>query len=146
MKEDKTLKIFFDSNIIIDALSGRKESSFSLELVKMVFAGTIKGYLATKQITDIYYVLRRYQFTEKERVELLKVIVKYFVLIPTLSSDIKYSLNKIKEGDFEDYLLDNICKVSCCDYLVTSNISDFEYSRNNIITPKDLVTILNINE
>lgn len=146
MKEDKTLRIFFDSNIIIDALSERKESAFSLELVKMVFAGTIKGYLATKQITDIYYVLKRYQFTEKERVELLKVIAKYFVLIPTLSSDIKYSLNNFKEGDFEDYLLDNICKVNCCDYLVTSNISDFEYSRNNIITPKDLVTILNISE
>ena len=146
MKEDKITKVFFDSNIIIDALSQRKDSNFSLSLVKMVFAGSIKGYLATKQITDIYYVLKRYQFTEKERVELLNVIAKYFILIPTLSSDIKYSLANFSEGDFEDYLIDNMCKVNCCDCLVTSNTSDFINSRNVIITPKELVTLLEMNE
>ena len=145
MKEARIPKIFFDSNVIIDALSERKNSQYSLELVKMVFNGKIKGFLATKQITDIYYVLKRYEFSEKERTDLLSLVSKYFILIPTLSSDIKYALSTYKEGDFEDYLLDNICKVNCCDYLVTSNELDFKKSRNVVITPKDLVTILEVN-
>lgn len=140
------MKVFFDSNVIIDALSERKESFYSLNLVKKVILGSIKGYLATKQITDIYYVLKRYGFTSEERVKLLKVITTYFQLLPTLSSDIKYSIEKYQEGDFEDFVIDNICKVNCCDYFVTSNTADFENSRNVVFAPKDLITILEAGE
>lgn len=140
------MKVFFDSNVIIDALSERKESFYSLNLVKKVILGSIKGYLATKQITDIYYVLKRYGFTSEERVKLLKVITTHFQLLPTLSSDIKYSIEKYQEGDFEDFVIDNICKVNCCDYLVTSNTEDFENSRNVVFAPKDLIAILEAGE
>ena len=61
MKEDK-LSIFFDSNVIIDALTGRSRSSASLFLCKQAILGHIKGYVATKQITDIAYVLKKYHF------------------------------------------------------------------------------------
>lgn len=140
------MKVFFDSNVIIDALSERKESFYSLKLVKKVILGSLEGYVATKQITDIYYVLKRYGFTSEERIKLLKVITTYFQLLPTLSSDIKYSIEKYQEGDFEDFVIDNICKVNCCDYLVTSNAADFENSRNVIFAPKDLITILEAGE
>lgn len=140
------MKVFFDSNVIIDALSERKESFYSLNLVKKVILGSIKGYLATKQITDIYYVLKRYGFTSEERVKLLKVITTHFQLLPTLSSDIKYSIEKYQEGDFEDFVIDNICKVNCCDYFVTSNTEDFKNSTNVVFAPKDLIAILEAGE
>ena len=66
MKGDN--KYFFDSNVIIDAFSSREGSTFySRDLLRRVASGEIKGCLCSKQITDIFYVLRKYIPSAQER-------------------------------------------------------------------------------
>ena len=138
-------KIFFDSNVFIDAFASRDNSKSSVQLISKVITGEVKGYLASKQITDIYYVLKKYGLGDNRRRDILKIIVINFTVLPTLGSEISYCLSKPNLIDFEDDLLDEICKINCIQYLVTSNLKDFNKSRNFVIEPKNLMTILNSN-
>ena len=54
------MKVLFDSNVIIDSISNRKDNEAAKELLLMATSTEIEGYLCAKQITDIYYVLRKY--------------------------------------------------------------------------------------
>lgn len=137
------IKAFFDSNVFIDAFSSRDKTSSSVAIISKVITGEIKGFIASKQITDIYYVLKKYGLDEQKRKEILKVITNNFKVIPTLGSDIIYCLNHQNLKDFEDDLLDEICKVNCIQYFITSNLKDFENSKNMVIDPQNFLTIFN---
>lgn len=138
------MKIFFDTNVIIDYFTNRDNSNYSVKLVEAVVCGGIKGVLCTKQFTDIYYCLRRYEVNSEIRIEALKILYNYFEVLPTLNSDIKNSLYNCDQTDFEDFLLEEISKVNCMDYFVTNNVKDFRNSKNVIFTPKDLCLLLNL--
>lgn len=140
------LKIFFDSNVIIDALAER-DTSFkkSKDLVRYVVAKKVDGYITAKQITDIYYVIKHYFSSEEKRRYIIKTIIETFEILPTTKSDIQYCLHT-KMKDLEDALIDEVCKVNCMDYLVTNNVKDFEGAKSCIATPEQLVTLLDINQ
>ncbi|MCQ2742303.1 MAG: PIN domain-containing protein [Bacilli bacterium] len=135
------MKVFFDTNVIIDALTERENSSVSCrKLLKMAASGQISGYLCSKQITDIYYVLRRYIPAESTRQELIKTLIEIFTILPLGANDLLKSLSGTL-NDYEDSVLDSICKTYCMDYLVTSNIGDFCKSSNVVIKPSDLLEL-----
>ena len=138
------MKVFFDTNVILDALTERDNSYRpSQRLVRYVVSGSITGYISAKQLTDIYYCLKKYFSDEKQRRKLIRVILDTFEIIPTLKSDIRYCLNSdIK--DLEDALIDEICHVNCIDYLVTNNVKDFQKGKSVLFTPEQLVTILEV--
>lgn len=140
MKEGR-MSIFFDSNVIVDALTGRSRSGASLFLCKQAILGNIKGYIATKQITDIAYVLRKYHFTSGDINSFLSVIMNNFIVLPTLPSDINYVLQNAKMKNFEDAILDEIAHVNCVKFFVTNNVKDFDNSRNVISTPEEIMNL-----
>lgn len=140
------MHVFFDSNVIIDGLTCRDQSyKPSRYLLVCAASGRIKGFISAKQITDIYYVLKHYFRIESERRRAIKMICDIFEILPTMKSDIQYCLNT-KTKDLEDALIDEVCKVNCVDYLVTNNIKDFENAKSTIITPQQLVSLLEINK
>ena len=140
------MKVLFDTNVIIDALTERDLTyRHSKELVRYVISGAIKGFITAKQITDLYYIARNYFSTEMSRRQFIKLVVNTFEVIPTTKSDIVYCLNS-KMKDLEDALIDEVYSVNCIDYLVTNNAKDFEGAKSVIITPEQLVTILEVNQ
>ena len=140
------MKVFFDSNVIIDGLSARDYSYRpARDLLILATNKTINGFITAKQITDIYYVLKHYYSTEGERRNAIRIISTIFEIIPTMKSDIDYCINS-KMKDLEDALIDEVCSVNCIDYLVTSNVKDFDNAKSTIITPQQLVALLDINK
>ena len=140
------MKVFFDSNVIIDALIQRDiNCRSSVELLRCVIAGKIKGYISAKQITDIYYVIRHSFKLEEDRRHFIGIIIQTFEIISTTKADINYCLNS-KMSDLEDALLDEVCSVNCIDYLVTNNVKDFAKAKSTIFTPEQLLTLIEINK
>lgn len=136
------MKLLFDTNIILDALSKRDYNyKPSKQLITYVVCGVIKGYLSAKQITDIYYSLRKYYSEESKRRAAIKTIVNTFEILPSTKSDINYCLNS-KMSDLEDALLDEVCTVNCINALVTNNIKDFERAKSTIFTPSDVLSLI----
>ena len=140
------MKVFFDSNVIIDGLSERDYNYRpSRDLLRLATNKTIRGFITAKQITDIYYILKHYYSNESERRNAIRIISNIFEIIPTMKSDIDYCINS-KMKDLEDALIDEVCTVNCIDFLVTNNIKDFKNAKSTIITPQELVTLLKINQ
>ena len=139
-------KIFFDSNVILDALTERDQDyKPAQKLIRLVASGSMKGYISAKQITDIYYILRKYCSEEIQRKAIIETIINTFEVIPTIKSDIQYCL-KSDINDLEDALIDEVCKVNCINYLVTNNVDDFRKGKSTAFTPNQLITILEMDQ
>ena len=136
------IKVFFHSNVIIDYISGRDAEQNSLKLVDLVVRKEIKGYLEARQLTDIFYSIRKYNKDETIKRDFINFLIDNFEIIPSLGSVIKYCIST-KMSDFEDAILYETFKINCLDYFVTSNVSDYA-NCDKAITPKELRALLDI--
>lgn len=138
------MTVFFDTNVILDALTQRDLNyKPSQRLVRYAASGRIKGFISAKQVTDLYYSLRKYCSSEEQRKSIIKTVIDTFEVIPTIKSDIAYCLSS-KINDLEDALLDEVCKVNCIGYLVTNNVKDYKEAKSVIFSPEDLLTLIEI--
>lgn len=133
------IKVFFDTNVIIDAFSSRdNDYRDSQRLVVKVINKEIVGYISSKQITDIYYVLRKYVPNEEIKRQIIKDIVESFNVLPLLPSDVSISL-KSDMPDFEDAVLEEAVSVNRIPFIVTHNVKHFEKARAMVFPPSDLI-------
>jgi len=136
MKEDN-IKVLFDSNIIIDIFTNRDGAKDSIECLMKMASGDFTGYVLSKQITDIYYVLRKY-FDSERRKEIIAQLLLLFEVLDTSKDDILTSL--IIDGpDLEDNILISALGTNSIDYLITKNIKDFSNYRNKCKLPKEII-------
>ena len=140
------MKVLFDTNVIIDGLIERDlDYKPARQLIRYAAINKIKGYISAKQITDIYYVLRKYLENELQRKAIIKTILETFEVLPTLKSDIAYSMNS-EINDLEDALLDEVCKVNSIDYLITNNIKDYEKAKSIVLTPSQVLEFIELGD
>ena len=139
---ENKIKVFFDTNVVIDAFTLRDMNyRDSYHLMMLVLDGKIKGYICSKQITDIYYILRKYISDDAKRKSITQDISQVFEMLPLLPMDIKQSFNtEIK--DYEDAVLAEIAKVNCINFLVTQNVEDYKNSSVYAITPTELYNFI----
>lgn len=140
MKETN-IKIFFDSSVIIDAITKRENSdnlSSVLFLKAVANEANIDGYLVSKQITDIYCVLRKRVPNNDIRKSFMSFLLKAFMILPLTKEDLEKALD-INGSDYEDDVLIQIANNHNADYIVTNNIKDFKDSPIKALTPSQLL-------
>ncbi|MBQ9449637.1 MAG: PIN domain-containing protein [Acholeplasmatales bacterium] len=139
------MKVLFDSNVIIDALSERDDANkySSILFLEAVDSRIIQGYLLSKQITDIYYVLRKYKLDEEIRKDFVNLLLKTFKVIDTKPDDLLKSLF-ISGTDYEDDIIMYAALNSKVDCIVTNDIKDFKNSKVKVLTPEELVNKLDL--
>ena len=137
------MDVFVDSNVILDALTERdNDYASSQRLLYLISLGKIKGYISSNQITDIYYVLRKYVETEEKRREYIKTILSSFTVLPLLSSYFDVALAKTELKDFEDAVLEETARVNVIKFIATKNTKDFKRSRVPAVTPAEILTLI----
>lgn len=143
--ENKPLmRVFIDTNVIVDALTDRDyKSNTSVKLLQLIIEGQVKGYICNKQITDLYYILKKYISNETARRNLITTILKTFELLPLLKGDILACIHT-SINDFEDAVLEEVAKVNVIPYFVTNNTKDFKNSRVTILSPEQILTLLQL--
>ena len=139
--ENKNIKVFIDTNVIIDGLILRDHDyQPSRDLIRQIIAGKFKGYICTKQITDIYYIFRKYVQSKEKTMEYIKRISRFFEILPLLKGDILATLSK-EQKDFEDSVLAEVAKVNMIPTLVTNNVKDYEGWPLLIVSPEQFLSI-----
>lgn len=142
--ENSPIKVFVDTNVIIDALTLRDyEFKPSKALLYNITEGRIKGYICSKQITDIYYIFRKYYSKESDIRECVKKITSFFEILPLLKGDIMACL-KTTMPDFEDAIICEIAKVNMINIIVTNNIRHFENCGKMVLTPKQFIELYSL--
>ena len=142
--ENNQIKVFLDTNVIIDAIT-LKDYNYkpSKALLYNIVKGNITGYICSKQITDIYYIFRKYYQNENDIRENVKKIMSFFEMLPLLKGDLLACLNTDMK-DFEDAILCEVAKVNMIPILITNNIDHFKNSKTMALMPQQFLQMFSL--
>jgi len=136
------MKILVDTNVIIDALTGREPYREDAEQIFIFSANqTADMYITASSATDIYYLVRKYLHSTEQAKNVLAKLYELFGILDVTSSDCMEALIS-DMNDYEDAV------ISCCavrnhiDYIVTRNIKDYEKSQVHAILPDKFIKII----
>lgn len=136
------MKILIDTNIIIDALTGREPFREAAEQIFLLAANQTEDmYITASLATDIYYIIRKHLHSVEQAKSVMSKLYELFDILDVTA----YDCRKALLGDMTDYE-DSV--VSCCakrnqmDYIVTRNIKDYENSKVQAIFPSEFIKLI----
>ena len=142
--ENKQIKIFLDTNVIVDALTLRDyDYRPSQKIIRHIVAKNISGYICSKQITDIYYIFRKYFKNERDIRDAVNTIVEFSEVLPFLKGDILACL-KTEMPDFEDAIIYEVAKVNMIPIIITNNINHFRGCQTMVLTPQQFLDMFSL--
>ena len=131
-------KVFVDTDIILDMLSGREPfSNSAAQLFSAADKGRIKIYVSSLSFSNLHYILSRQYNADQSRKKLLKFKTLVSVLAVTdkiidlaLSSDFK---------DFEDGIQYFTAIENNLSILLTRNLKDYKTSGIPVMTAEQFM-------
>lgn len=138
------MKVFIDTNILIDLLGDRKPySKFAIEIFKAAEQRKIALYATTNSLATTHYLLKKY-IDEKKLRQILEGLLEYLHIVPVDEHVFRQGL-KSRHKDFEDALqmiaASGIPGITC---IVTRNLKDFIHSEVEVVSPDEFVKKLKI--
>jgi len=134
------MKVYFDTNIVIDILKRREPFYEASNRVFMhVVNGKIDGIICTSAISDIYYLSRKQYEDTKTTVSIIFDILEIIKPVDTLAADI-FCAAELSFLDFEDAVIAAIAQREKADYIITRNARDFSLSPVPAIAPDLFLT------
>ena len=142
------MNVFFDTNVILDALQNRIPwGEDSKKLIMAVADEKINGFVTAKELCDIWYLANQIHKGEdnahKTSQLYISRLTKLFGVLDTSADDIETALS-YGYNDYEDAVMIATAERYRMDMLVTRNIRDYNdnYHFCKIILPKELVQML----
>lgn len=138
------MKIFLDTNILIDFLADRPPfTTEAIEIFRRAEKGEIKLYTSTHSIATTHYILKKI-VNEKHLRFLLSEISEMVIVLDITNSILKKAL-KSAHRDFED-AVQIACAESLDDinYIISRKLKDFTTSAIPAISVQDLLNRLDI--
>ncbi len=135
------MKVFFDTNIVLDAAMEREGSEDSVRLVQAVINEEIVGTVTANTITDIHYIMRKRRGESVAR-EAVQYTLAIFDISPVDGDACSMALNE-PMADYEDAVLAVCAAREDADYIVTGDQAFLSApSPVQPMTPSDLLKIL----
>ena len=135
------MKLFLDTNVVLDVLADRKpyadDAAFVLSVVE---EGEAEGFIAAHTATTLFYLLQR-DLGQRKAKSALSDLLK-LVEVVAVDHDRLLQAMAMNWNDFEDAVQAACAAKAEVDYLVTRNPSDFAKSHLDVITPPELVAAL----
>lgn len=135
------MKALVDTNIIVDALTGREPFRETAEQIFMLAANQIEDlYITASSATDIYYLIRKYLHDSGQAKDAIAKLFELFYILDSTAEDCLEAL-LLDMKDYEDAV------ISCCasrnqmDYIVTRNIKDYRESKVQAVLPDNFIKL-----
>jgi len=138
------MKIFLDTNIVIDFLSGREPfADDAIALFQLADNHEVELIVTDLTLVNTVYVLQRLHHPIDSIYEVLNNIRPLISIVPIGEAVIDMCLRH-RSNDFEDDVQYFAAVNALADYIVTRNKKDFDFGDEAIVTPKELFSKLNI--
>lgn len=136
------LKVFIDTDVILDFLFDRKPYSESAaKVLSLCEKGMIQGYITSITISNTYYLLRKVAKHQKV-MDSLKDLLSFLNISITDKQTILDALNS-EFKDFEDALQNSSAINSDnIQILLTRNSKDYKASNLSILSSEEFLNIL----
>lgn len=136
------MRILIDTNVILDALTGRQPHFDDADkIIKLCADKKVQGYLAAHSISNIFYILRKDLPIEDRRIVLLN-LCEILEVEGVDSRKVKSALNRGDFKDLEDCIQNECAAAIKADYIVTRNKKDFENSTVLAILPQEFLDMI----
>lgn len=127
-------KIFLDSDIVIDFLTGR--APFSETILKIINASTktsIQLHVSSLTFNNVYYIISNVESKNraKKKIEKLNKLVK----VLNVGQKVIDLAIQSKFKDFEDAIQNFCASESGIEILITRNVKDYKESKLSVLTP-----------
>lgn len=129
-------KVFVDSDIVLDLLSGRQPHyDYAAELFSLADENSIKLYVSSLTFANVNYILSK----ELSAVKARKMLLKFKTLINVLSVNDKIIELALASdfSDFEDAIQYNTAIENGITTLLTRNLKDFKKADITILTAQE---------
>ena len=133
------MRIFFDTNVLLDVLIKREDEQLSESAVKAISAAKQLGaesFIATITIPTVAYVLKNKTGAEKKKT--INAFLKSFSVIDSTAKHVQFAL-KSSFDDIEDAMQYACAEEHNCDLILTRDIKDFKNSRIPCMTPMEFL-------
>lgn len=137
------MRILLDTNVLLDYFQHREGFTTSEKILQACADNSISGFVAAHSFPNMFYILRKF-YSDEERREILTNIISLLNVAEISHPLIASALSRKDFHDFEDCLQDECAAMVGADYIVTSNIKDFEKSKIKAILPEDFLQRLSI--
>ncbi len=130
------MKIFLDTNILLDLLLDRKNSYEASIILNSIDLGLFEGYISDITLVNVDYIAEK-QKKEDEIKEFLILLLETMEIC-TPDTNLIYEALNLENKDFEDniqYLLAKKCR---CDCLIT-NDKNFKFDDIEIMDSKSFI-------
>jgi predicted nucleic acid-binding protein len=134
-------KVFVDSDIVLDLLSGRQPHyKFAAELFSLADENSIKVYVSSLTFANIDYILSKQLSTGQAR----KMLLKFKTLVNVLSVNDKIiELALLSDfNDFEDAIQYNTAIENSITSLLTRNLKVYKKTEITILTAQQYLKTL----
>ena len=139
------MKILLDSNIAIDAILKNEGFYESASIVIGLSQGGIGLFISASTITDIYYIVRKAKRSKETAITLIKNLLENVDIAAVTGNEIRYAIS-LDWGDFEDAVQYAAGESIAVDYIVTRNKADFASATLPVVSPDELLALLDKSE
>jgi predicted nucleic acid-binding protein len=134
-------KLFVDTDVCIDLLSGRKPFNKTAEILfSLADNGKIKIYVSSISFANIDYVLRSQYSTTHSR----QVIGKFKTIVHVLAVDSK-TIDLAVASDFNDFedAIQYCCAIeNNLTTIITRNLKDYKKATIKVVTPETFISLV----
>ncbi len=134
-------KVFVDSDIVLDLLSGRQPHyDYAAELFSLADGNSIKLCVSSLTFANVNYILSKQLSAAQAR----KLLLKFKTLVSVLSvNDKVIELALVSDfHDFEDAIQYNTAIENSITTLLTRNLKDFKKAEIAILTAQQYLRII----
>ena len=133
------MKIFFDTNVILDVTERRiGESDVRAIMAYASQSQFSRIYGSFLSVADIAYIIRKKPISEIKQT--IRSVHSWMEVLPCSDMDFIYAA-KCEGPDYEDCLQIAVAERQGCDVIVTRNISHFRaYTDIPVLTPEEFVS------
>jgi predicted nucleic acid-binding protein len=132
------MRLFFDTNVIIDLLSKRDGYEASSELTVLCQTLDIPIVISAVSVTDAIYILRKQGDRSLVR-NAVRTLIELFEVSAVMRDNLEDAFASAMP-DFEDAVQSSCAKSVKADFIVTRNIADFAHSPVPAVTSSECVT------
>ena len=138
------MKVFLDTNILIDFISGRKPFvDESIIFFQLADDKEIELMVSDLTIINTVYVLRRMHYSMSDIYGILSE-VRTLLTITSIGAEVIDRCLQSQSPDFEDEAQYFSAINAGADYIITRNKKDFPFSAHAVLTPKEFFDRMNI--
>lgn len=138
------MRIFIDTNIILDYLLYRENATEAYLIIKNSEIKTFNSFISALTIPNIVHILRK-ETTPEKTASLINYLSIVFESV-VLDKEILYEASLLKWKDYEDAIQYLSAKAVKADLILSNNKKDFTQSDIPVLTCKEfLEKYLNLN-